>query len=380
MTSRSADSANPADHSGRRRYLKLARRLLSHGLTLFVLVIVVEVVVLPKFGTVHSVVYQLGHANIVLLISGVLLEAGAFLTYAKLTQAMLPHDSPKYSRLLRIDMATSAASHIFPGGTASGTILGYRLLTEAGVTGPDAAFALASQGVGSAVVLNALFWVSLVVSIPLYGLRSPSHHSYFVIAILAAAVLLSALAGLVALLTRGKQGAAELLGRLARHVPKLDPKSVTDNILRIAERLDALRSDRRLLRNAVAWATANWLLDASSLWAMLAAFGRVISPIALLVAYGLANILSAIPLTPSGLGVIEWVLPLGLVAFGTPGAIALLGVLAWRLFNFWLPIPVGAGTYVSLRVEPGTPRRRKVKMLRHIAEIEADGKAGGADG
>jgi uncharacterized protein (TIRG00374 family) len=344
-----------------------------------VLIIVVEVVVLPKFGKVHNVVYQLGHANIVFLITGVLLEAGAFLTYAKLTQAVLPHDAPNYSRLLRIDMSTSAASHVLPGGTAPGTILGYRLLTEAGVAGPDAAFALATQGVGSAVVLNALFWASLVVSIPLYGLRSPSQHSYYVIAILAAAVLLGALSGLVALLTRGKDGAAELLGRMARHVPLIEPRSVTNNVLRLADRLEALRSDRKLLRNAVVWATANWLFDASSLWVILLAFGRIVSPIALLVAYGLANILAAIPLTPSGLGVIEWVLPLGLVAFGTPGAIALLGVLGWRLLNFWLPIPVGAATYLSLRVEPGMSRRRKVEMLRHITEIDPGGTHDPAD-
>ncbi len=372
MTSSHAERARSDNRPARRRSVELTRRLLGHGLTLFILVIVVEFVVLPKFGNVHNVVYQLGHANVFLIASALALEAGAFLAYAKLTQAVLPHDSPSYSRLLRIDMSTSAASHVLPGGTAPGTILGYRLLGEAGVSGPDAAFALATQGVGSAVVLNALFWTSLIVSIPLYGLRSPSHHSYYFLAIASAAVLLGALAGLMALLTKGKQGSAELLARLARRVPFLDPQSVANGILRLAERLEVLRSDRNLLMRATAWAAANWLFDATALWAMLAAFGRFVSPIALLVAYGLANILAAIPVTPSGLGVIEWVLPLGLVAFGTPGAIALLGVLGWRLLNFWLPIPVGAATYVSLRVEPGASRRRKREVLRRMADVRPD--------
>ena len=31
---------------------------------------------------------------------------------------------------------------------------------------------------------------------------------------------------------------------------------------------------------------------------------------------------------------------------------ATLGVLGWRLVNFWLPIPTGAIAYVSLKVEP----------------------------
>jgi uncharacterized membrane protein YbhN (UPF0104 family) len=38
-----------------------------------------------------------------------------------------------------------------------------------------------------------------------------------------------------------------------------------------------------------------------------------------------------------------------LVSFGTPPDVALLGVLAWRLFQFWLPIPIAAATYLRLR-------------------------------
>jgi uncharacterized membrane protein YbhN (UPF0104 family) len=37
-------------------------------------------------------------------------------------------------------------------------------------------------------------------------------------------------------------------------------------------------------------------------------------------------------------------------AFGAPSAIAILGVISWRLVQFWLPIPAGAAAYVSLRV------------------------------
>ena len=47
--------------------------------------------------------------------------------------------------------------------------MAYRLLLEADVPGSVAGFGLATQGVGSAVVLNALFWLALIVSIPLNG-------------------------------------------------------------------------------------------------------------------------------------------------------------------------------------------------------------------
>jgi hypothetical protein len=42
-----------------------------------------------------------------------------------------------------------------------------------------------------------------------------------------------------------------------------------------------------------------------------------------------------------------------LVSFGLTRSVATLGVLAWRLVNFWLPIPTGAAAYISLKVPRG---------------------------
>jgi uncharacterized membrane protein YbhN (UPF0104 family) len=116
------------------------------------------------------------------------------------------------------------------------------------------------------------------------------------------------------------------------------------------------------------WAAANWLLDAASLYVFLAAFGHRPFVVGLLISYGLANVLAAIPVTPGGLGVVETVLTSTLVGFGTPRGSAILGVIAWRLVQFWLPIPVGAGAYLSLRFEQGVPKERTADELRRLAE------------
>jgi len=117
----------------------------------------------------------------------------------------------------------------------------------------------------------------------------------------------------------------------------------------VAERVTILFTNRRLLSRAMAWAAANWLLDATCLWVFLWSFGSTVSPFDLLVAYGLAMILAVIPITPAGLGVVEGVLISTLVGFGVPKSTAILGVLGYRLLNFWLPIPLGGAAYVSLR-------------------------------
>ena len=118
-----------------------------------------------------------------------------------------------------------------------------------------------------------------------------------------------------------------------------------------------LGADRPLLARAALWAMANWLLSAASLWVFVAAFGYRTDLDGLIVAFGLANVLAAIPLTPGGLGVVEAVLTSALVGFGAPRGTAVLGVVVYRLVNFWLPIPIGGLAYLSLKVGPSVDAR-----------------------
>ena len=108
--------------------------------------------------------------------------------------------------------------------------------------------------------------------------------------------------------------------------------------------------DRRTLTFAALWAAGNWFFDAASLWTFLAAYGYWINPVTLLVAYGIANLVSTLPISPGGLGLIEGTLIPSLVGFGTPSATAVLAVVSWRLFEFWAPILVGL-SYLSLRAQ-----------------------------
>ena len=92
--------------------------------------------------------------------------------------------------------------------------------------------------------------------------------------------------------------------------------------------MEALRLDHRLLLRTTAWASANWVLDAASLWVFVAAFGHRLNVDELLVAYGLANLLGGLPVTPGGLGVIEGFLIPALVGLGRPAASPPSG--SWR--------------------------------------------------
>ncbi len=113
-----------------------------------------------------------------------------------------------------------AISHVLPGGTVPGTAASYRLLTESEVPGSTAAFGLATQGIGSAVVLNIIFWLALLISIPLQG-----YNPLYGFAAILGVLLLAIFAGLVFLLTRGEKQAEQLRAPGGRHAcPSCGPR------------------------------------------------------------------------------------------------------------------------------------------------------------
>jgi uncharacterized protein (TIRG00374 family) len=342
--------------------------------------LLVEYVVFPQLAGARKALHLLGGVNGYLLGAALVLEGSALVAYAALTASLLPVDGrPSLWRVLRINLATLAVSHVLPGGSAAAGAVGFDLLGDAGVSGADAGFALATQALGSALVLNALLWLGLLVSIPARGFN-PIYGT----AALIGAVLIGVVASAVVLLTRGEQRAARLLCSAATHVPLLDPTVVEQAVHRVAARLRTLAGDREVMARAIGWATANWVLDAAALWVSLAAFGYRVGPDGLIVAYGLANVTAAIPVTPGGLGVMEAVLTTSLVGFGAPRGVAILGVVAWRLANFWLPIPAGGAAYLSLRLGPRASREQRSRELQRLVRTaaeapgEAPPQAGGA--
>jgi uncharacterized protein (TIRG00374 family) len=333
-----------------------SRKVLKRALTLLALVLVIEYIVIPQLPGIQSSLEQVGSANLWFVLAGAIFEAGSLFSYAGLTRSVLPKETaPGLWTTFLMDLSTFSVSHIVPGGGAAGSGLGFRLLTERGVSGPDAAFGLATQGIGSAVVLNVILWISLVVSIPVTG-----YNPLYLTAAIAGIVILGLAVGCVILLTRGEARAAKVLRWMARKAPFLNEDRMHRLAHRLANRLRALGSDRRRLVHAVAWASGNWLLDAAALWLFIAAFGHHTKIVGLLVSYSLAQVLAAIPITPGGLGVVEATLTATLVGFGVPKGTAVLGVILWRLFEFWLPIPFGGVAYLSLRVGPRRPPREEL--------------------
>ncbi|HMJ77673.1 MAG TPA: flippase-like domain-containing protein, partial [Iamia sp.] len=121
------------------------------------------------------------------------------------------------------------------------------------------------------------------------------------------------------------------------------------------------------------WAAVNWLLDAAALWVFIRAFGPALSPVDVIVAFCIVNVLAVVPITPGGLGIWEAVLPALLVGFGLRHSEATVAVLTYRIAQYWLPIPLGAISYATLRLGPKSLRKiRGHHPLRELAGDTAD--------
>ncbi|SDJ12141.1 hypothetical protein SAMN05444157_1847 [Frankineae bacterium MT45] len=331
-----------AEHPTEHRRVPL-RQVIRPTLGILAILLVFNYVLLPQIAGARKTIHLLSDVNIAWLALGIVAEIASLLAYVRLTQLTLRVERPGYWRLAQIDLSTTAVSHVVPAGAVVGVGLGYRLLLRAGVPAEKAATGKTLQTIGSAVVLNVILFVGLVFALVLHGGDS----LYGPIATLGMLmIVVVAVSG--ALIVRRQSTIISIVSAVLNRLPRVDPESGARLIAALATTLRELGSDRRFLRQTLIWATMNWLLDAFSLWCSVRAFGHSLGPVGLIVAYGLANVAAALPITPGGLGVVEGVLVPTLVAFNATRGIAILGVLAWRLISFWIPIPVGLACYAPL--------------------------------
>ncbi len=84
------------------------------------------------------------------------------------------------------------------------------------------------------------------------------------------------------------------------------------------------------------------LLSAFLLYTVARAFHGNLGFEAALAAYAISLLFSMIAITPSGLGFVETSLSVLLISFGMPRQDAIATALGYRLFEFWLPVLLGA--------------------------------------
>jgi uncharacterized protein (TIRG00374 family) len=100
------------------------------------------------------------------------------------------------------------------------------------------------------------------------------------------------------------------------------------------------------------WAVGWWGFDIAVLWACLHAFGDPPPAGVIVASYFIGMTANLLPL-PGGVGGVEGGMIGALLAFDVPGGLAIVSVLSYRAFSFWLPTIPGAIAYFGIvRREP----------------------------
>ena len=326
-------------------------RWIAHGVLLVALAVGIFGV-LPRLGGLTRDAAGLRHARPAFLVAAVVAQTVSLGCYALLYRRVLAALGARVRFRLVADvvLATFFISHLTPFGSATGTLVNVNTLEADGVAAATTGEAIGLTSLMSTVALIALFGIGFVATAG----RHVSH-TYLTIAGIALALVVAVLA--VVLVIGAHPEIAGRAGRwaasVARHVrPSIDPEKVAETSRRLASLARSALTGRAFLASS-ALASADLLFDLLSLDLVFLALGYQPGFGPLAVAYAAANIASAIPVTPGGLGVIEVTLVAITVGFGAPRPTAVLAVIGYRIVNYWLPLIPGAIAYLRVRLRRG---------------------------
>src|SRR3954469_23262453 len=240
-------------------------------------------------------------------------------------------------------LAGNALAKIAPGGGAAGAALQYRMLLRSGGVDPP-------RAVGAMTAVSLLTF-AVVLALPVMAIPAivagGVEHALVRATVVGAAIFVAlAAAGAAAFAwDRPLAWVGRVIQRVRNRVrARAEPLTgLPARLLRERDRiLDALGP--RWKRALVA-TVGRWAFDYATLLAALAAVGSHPRPALSLLAFCAAQVLTQVPVTPGGLGFVEAGLTAMLTLAGVSPDDAVVATFAYRLFAYWLPMPLGLAAF-----------------------------------
>lgn len=310
--------------------------------------------VLPRLAGLPQTWERIQDGNPIWLVAAFLLEIVSFLGYVGLFRVVCirGHGLDQESVPARIDwresyqitMAGLAATRLFAAAGAGGIALTAWALRRSGLRKRVVALRLLTF----MILLYGIYMITLVVGgFGLWFGVFPGEAPFGVTVIPALVGLTIIIAFFAMALTPGdferRLAGAKSRGRVgywahrAAAVPALVAKG-----MRAARAI--IRTRDLGLFGAFVW----WGFDIATLWASFHAFGEAPTAAVVVTGYFVGMLANFLPL-PGGIGGVEGGMIGAFIAFGVPGGLALVVVLVYRAFAFWLPTIPGAFAYMQLR-------------------------------
>jgi uncharacterized membrane protein YbhN (UPF0104 family) len=326
------------------------RRDLLRGALSLALVAAVFAWALPQIASYGSVAHELATVSAAWGAALAVATALDVLTLPLPWRALLPQLS--WLGSLGFTQASTALSTVLPGGAPIGMAISFGLLRRLRVGSGAAGFAVALTGLWSQVLIF-LYPVAGAVLV----LGSGQLSDATVAITLASGAAAAAIAGMAIAALRS-EAAARWLGdaaaragtRLSRFFHRPAPDWSGEALVRL--RKDRLHLLRRRWAKLTAMTLANHLTAYLVFDLSLRALGissAQLPPAYTFLAWSIGRVLSSLPLTPGGLGVVELGLIGTLVGFGGPHARVVAAVLLYRALIVLPTLVLGAIALVAFR-------------------------------
>jgi uncharacterized protein (TIRG00374 family) len=340
---------------------EMPRVRLTRGRLLASIVFVVSVAaflyfVLPKLLGLRDTWSRIQHGNGWWLALAALFEVCSFLGYIALFRAVCARGDSRIDlrASYQITMAGLAATRLFASAGAGGIALTAWALRRSGlerrvVACRMMAFMALLYGVymGSLVVVGLGLYVGLFAGPAPFAITViPAIFGAGVIAVFLAVSLVPG--DFDRLVKRWSHGGR--LGRVAVRVAAAPAAAASG----VRTAIDLVRTRDVNLLGAIAW----WGFDIAVLWACFHAFGGSPPTAVVIMAYFIGMLGNTLPL-PGGIGGVDGGMIGAFSAFGVPVPLAVVAVLAYRGFAFWLPTLPGAVAYLQLRRTVARWRERR---------------------
>jgi uncharacterized membrane protein YbhN (UPF0104 family) len=290
------------------------------------------VVIAPALADLPDVWSKLATGHVGWLTFALGLEALSFVGHAILFRAVSIDADGDSSRIglrasTEITLAGHAATRLLASAGAGGIALTAWALKKSGMEARD----VAARMTTFMVLLYSVYMGALLFGgLGLYTGVIPGGGSF------ALTVVPALFGGAVIALVASAQLVQPGEGRIRRALAPVGAG------VRDARRL--VMSGNPGLLGALMW----WAFDIACLWACFEAFGASPAIGVLIVGYFVGMLANTLPL-PGGVGGVDGGMIGAFVAFGVDPAAAIVAVLAYRFFAFWLPIAPGAVSFASLR-------------------------------
>lgn len=303
--------------------------------------------VLPKLAGLGETFGRLDEGNPWWLAAAFACEAVSFCGYIWLFRTVFVRGGSRigWRASYEITMAGVAATKLFAAAGAGGVAVTAWALRRSGLEARIVACRMiAFLGLLYVVYMGAL----VVVGVGLRtGVLSGDAPFGFTVVPAIFGTVMFALAALVCLLPgdveRRLASWSQGHGRVARLVARVAtaPASAASG-LRTAVRI--VRDREPGVLGAFLW----WGGDIAVLWATFHAFGHAPPGGVIVMAYFVGMLANTLPL-PGGIGGVDGGMIGCLLAFGVDGSLAVVAVIVYRGFSFWLPTIPGAIAYMQLR-------------------------------